>query len=124
MPENQNLTLADFGPFSDKSFKDSHLKKYLNDTFHFVIEYKIETSIPSEAPSNANYYRWTVLQHFGFSTRAVVQLRLQTQRVTLEKFYENAFERYYWIHFLVLIFSSVSLALGVKYVFEIYKMYQ
>lgn len=99
------------------------MKQYISDTRQFSIEYHLATHIPEESPANAKSFTWRITQRFEFQQRAVITMEVKIHRRTEDKTFADMWDRYFWLHFLVLVTSLFSLILGTKYVLEIQQLY-
>ena len=119
-----NITKNDLGPFSDTN--DTKLLNMLKIIKFFTIDYSIRTFAPYNFGDYFECFIWDIIQKYNFEERNHFIVTLNIKRGACE---DKSYSKFgfikgsYWIHVIVLLFSSINLYLTSISIYHRYKYY-
>ena len=128
MPINLHYNVTDeyLGPFN-KNYTDDEIKKYLNILKKFELEYRFKTYVQFYFKENSECFIWKIRQIYDFSKKAHFEVSLYInneqckERTNLTKM-ERFLVSNLWIHFVVIILSSISALLSLYTFYEVIRL--
>ena len=88
------------------------------------MEFDFINRLPSQASPNFNCYQWTIIQELDFKERSLIQIKLDKRRNVCQSSREYTWQNYFWLHFLVMILSLVSLIGHWQYIVAVSHTYE
>ena len=107
------------GPFTELKDK-KELKKYMQKVDSIDVEYYFVNEIPVTSTAEASCYIWKVVQHYDFHRRSSARLTLQFDKVPCDTMQVHEFN---YLMYIVIIISSISAAMHIKYLIDIGRRY-
>jgi len=118
-----SFTANNYGIFGKFEEGDrAALKELIQDLSNFRLSYQLKSAIPLGTIENVECFNWMIYQNFDFTARnhPIVNLKMEKSFCSDGKaVLGNFWGRYLWLHLLSIILCSISLALNIKYIFEI-----
>ena len=119
-----NISNNNLGPFE----KDNKtiLIEMLKIIKYFTIDYKVRTFAPYNYGDYFECFIWDIIQKYNFEERNHITVTLNIKRGACE---DKSYSKFgfikgsYWIHVLVLLFSSINLYLTSLSIYHFYKFY-
>ena len=125
MPTNLYYNVSEdyLGPFN-YNYTEEGIKKYLNIFEKFELEYRFKTYVTYYYKEHSECFIWTIKQIYDFIKRAQCsdhnneQCEERTSLSNLEQFIVS----HLWIHFIVIILSSISIFLCLYTFYEVIRL--
>ena len=121
-----NVSGEYLGPFN-RNYTDDQIKKYLTAIEQFEIDYRFKTYVSFYYKEHKECFIWKIRQIYDFVKNAHFEVRLLIdnekckEQTSLSKI-EQFIIRYLWIHFIVIILSTISVILSLYNFYEVIKI--
>ena len=121
-----NVSKDYLGPF-DYKYNESAIKKYLDVIENFELEYRFKTYVPYYYKEYKECFIWTIKQNYDFIKKAHFEVSLYInneqceEKSSLTKL-EQIIIANLWVHFIVIILSSISIVLSLYNFYEVIKI--
>lgn len=120
------LTNETLGPFDE----EEKAKVFIKNVTSFEVNYTLQTHIPLYFADYIECQEWNIEQLYAFNQRAHFTVQLKIKRnlcdegmVGSSDSLATIFAEYLWLHLTILILSTLSLILVLKYFYQRFKLY-
>ena len=128
MPINLYYNVSEdyLGPFN-YNYTDEEIKNYLNIIEKFELEYRFKTYVTYYYKEHSECFIWTIKQIYDFMKKSHFEVSLYInneqceERTSLSKI-EQFIVSHLWIHFIVIILSSISIFLCLYTFYDVIRL--
>lgn len=121
-----NVSEDFLGPFN-YNYTEDEIKRYLNIIEKFELEYRFKTYVPYYYKEYKECFIWTIKQNYDFIKKAHFEVSLYINNEQCEEKssitkLEQLIIANLWVHFIVILLSSISIFLSLYNFYEVIKI--